>query len=150
MGTRAHVGVLTATGTVQSIECVMDSYPETIGPQLLRFAPTLEHAQELVRRGDMDTANRRFQGREDWMELSDKPRFDEKTKRDMEEMGLQARTLGPCIEHSMASWPERWTPDRYLFVPKKGWQVWDEDNLCWRQLTESWWTVPPDEVWTPA
>lgn len=53
MATRSRIGILNKDGTVKSIYCHWDGYPEENGKILMKHYPTKESVEALLEKGDM-------------------------------------------------------------------------------------------------
>jgi hypothetical protein len=57
MGTRSRIGIEGEDGTVTSVYCHWDGYPEGVGAELLAHYNSAERAVELMKHGDLSSIN---------------------------------------------------------------------------------------------
>lgn len=53
MSTRARIGILLSDGTVKSINCYQDGYPEFTGKRLAKYYTSEKEVLELINGGDI-------------------------------------------------------------------------------------------------
>lgn len=120
MATRSRIGKLNDDGTVTSIYCHSDGYPEYVGRILYKHWDHPTMVETLISLGDISC-------------LGD-------TREDTIDYRSWGETAVEPITHKANDWPSTWEEWRYLYVPSRdGWMVQavdEETGTQWTKLGE--------------
>ncbi len=116
MSTRSHIGIKNQDGSITSIYCHSDGYPDYVGAVLQEHYTTEAKVRELLALGDLSSLGERVAP-----EPGEAHSFDAPAKgvtvaygRDRGEKGVDAYT------HSDTEWPDSGQEYEYTFDPVKG------------------------------
>ena len=118
MATRSAIGFQLPDGKIKSVYCHWDGYPSHHMPILKEKYNTVEKVKKLIKKGAMSC-------------LSTKDTWDEKDVRDEQPLYYIERGddfTPPIIldfDSSMKHWYECWCEFMYIYVPRKGWDVFE-------------------------
>ena len=120
MGTRSHIGIVSATGQITSIYCHWDGYPRHHAPLLLKGYPDAAAVTQLLAKGDLSSLGLTIGERHPFdSQVHKAPSWCKFYRRDRGDKGRQAETSKNPAQFFMMlrdSWAE-WI---YLFAPLAG------------------------------
>ena len=123
MSTRSRIGILQKDGSVKSIYCHWDGYPEGVGKTLQEHYKDRKEIEKLMELGDISSLGDHY---DEEISTADWTKFDEPDKEKREELIKRSENCTIAYKDRGENSPARIDEDESEFISKlgKNWEEW--------------------------